>query len=113
MTAQTCPRRMTELGPWHRTQGNDTWGERDGKLRCSFCGSLHPDDVIARLTAGEQAGPTDKNYKVYVGNHDKAYFQHFDKAHMEAFLALYNAQAMNVGMPGHFYKLPFFMSYQP
>lgn len=36
---------------------------------CSFCGSLNPDVLMARLEAGNVAlGPTDKSYKVYVHN---------------------------------------------
>lgn len=118
MSAQTCPRRMTEIGPWARKENQDVWSERYGKLRCSFCGSLNPNDVISRLAAGEEATPTDKNYKLYVGaSHDKAYFHHFDESHMGAFISLYNASidnveglpSMKVGYPGHFYSPPFFM----
>ncbi|MES2671608.1 MAG: hypothetical protein V4673_14490 [Pseudomonadota bacterium] len=33
---------------------------------CSYCGSMHPDDVFAAIEAGSQLTPTDKSYKVYV-----------------------------------------------
>ena len=115
MNLQTCPRRMTDVGSWNRVKDQDSWAERDGKLRCSFCGSLNPNDVITRLAAGEEAIPTDKNYKLYVGTSgDKAYFHHFDESHMEEFISLYNASIedlppMKIGYPGHFYISPFFM----
>lgn len=36
---------------------------------CSFCGSLNPDVLMARIEVGDvELGPTDKSYKVYVEN---------------------------------------------
>lgn len=44
----------------------DVW-EIDGS--CSWCGSLHPDILMARLRAGDVSiNPTDKSYKIYVLN---------------------------------------------
>jgi hypothetical protein len=116
MIDKRCPRRMFQVSAGQGV-GPDTWVNRHDTRTCSYCGSLHPDDVITRLTAGEKAGPTDKNYKLYVGSRDKACFQHFNKTHMDAFIALYNAASdnaegkpsMNVGTPGYFYQMPFFM----
>lgn len=109
---QTCMRRMSEFGPWERAQNLDEWKFRDGHRYCSFCGSCHPDDALSRLKDGEEAGPTDKNYKMYLGSRDKVYFQHFSEEQMKAFIELYNSKAMKVGYPGYFYNPPFFMRYR-
>lgn len=65
--ATTCPRRMSDWGPWNRAEGLDKY--RDSDHSCTFCGSLDPDVLMARLEAGDvELGPTDKSYKVYVRN---------------------------------------------
>lgn len=33
---------------------------------CSYCGSMHPDDLFAAIEAGSVITPTDKSYKIYV-----------------------------------------------
>ncbi len=72
----TCPRRMSDWGPWERTEELDEWRpgtsfvghERDERFRyCSFCGSIDPDSFMQRIEEGWVAGPTDKNYKTYLG----------------------------------------------
>lgn len=46
--------------------GEMTWREDN---TCSWCGSLHQDEFMRRLEAGDiEVGPTDKSYKVYVRN---------------------------------------------
>jgi len=42
--------------------------------------------------------------------HDKFYFQHLSPEGQESFLSLLNDGVARVGMPGHFYVLPFFAS---
>lgn len=64
---QTCPRRMTDWGPWDRREGLDWWEERRNGASCSFCGSLHPDVFMDRLREGWVLVPTDKTYKAYIG----------------------------------------------
>lgn len=124
---QTCPRRFSDLGPWEREEGLDTWDIREQMhhgLRarhCSFCGSLHPDDFMERVEQGWLVGPTDKNYKAYLGPNEgssqetKFYYQHFSEAQQDRFIELYNNKvrgqepAMAIGYPGNFYRFPFFM----
>jgi hypothetical protein len=74
--SQTCPRRMEEMGPWEREKGLDFWqlGTSFVKSKndpdfysCSFCGSIHPDIFMAKVREGWFVGPTDKNYKAYLG----------------------------------------------
>jgi hypothetical protein len=65
---QTCGRRMSELGPWKREDGLDTWNKIGEDRVCSFCGSMHPEDLLALI---KQKGMnvvqgTDKGYKFYV-----------------------------------------------
>lgn len=124
MTAQTCPRRLEELGPWERKENLDSWREDD---TCSFCGSLNPATFMARLAAGtEELVPTDKNYKVYVRNRGgesfkqeqtwetreieetKFYFAHLSEDERRAFVEMLNGKKLALAYPGHFYRLPFF-----
>lgn len=79
---------------------------------CSYCGSMHPDDVFKAFEAGETLIPTDKSYKIYVradgGNQRKFYFQHFSPDEQIKFLELVNAKKIKFARPGGFYVLPFF-----
>jgi hypothetical protein len=60
-----CPRRA-ESGIAVFNLNKDHYREDD---TCSYCGSLNPEILMARLEAGDiSLGPTDKNYKVYVHN---------------------------------------------
>lgn len=59
-----CPRRHE--GSVFRTDDfKDFWSRRDGWRACSYCGSMHPDDLFAAMTAGHMITGTDKNYKIY------------------------------------------------
>lgn len=66
----TCLRRMSDWGPWERTENLDEYTAGHGLVGqprgCSFCGSLPPDDFMAAVKAGAEIGPTDKSYKLYV-----------------------------------------------
>lgn len=69
----TCPRRMTELGPWERAEDLDSYVQGHGligiqhdNLSCSFCGSLSPDTFIQWIRDGARLVPSDKSYKCYV-----------------------------------------------
>jgi hypothetical protein len=105
---------MTMSCPRRHESGIDSWNLREeGRRHCSYCGSLHPDDALARLARGDKATPTDKNYKLYIGG-EKFYFQHFDEHHKKAFIDLANKPVseggMEIAFPGYFYVLPFFLS---
>lgn len=133
MGTQRCPRRDEQPNPEAYSDGTptpDKWQNWSGNSTCSYCGSMHPDDfmIVARL-GNIDLGPTDKNYKVYVGN-TKFYFQHLSENQKREFVGLYNMRPrrqynvndlsfkivadgggkMVVGYPGRFYVLPFFMS---
>lgn len=45
--------------------------------------------------------------------HAKFYFQHLDDGQRKEFIELLNDGTMNVGPPGHFYRLPFFAKRMP
>lgn len=64
----TCGRRMTEFGPWKRNENLDEWIKVGEDRVCSFCGSLHPRDVINIIKehGPQQIKPTTKGYKMYV-----------------------------------------------
>lgn len=71
MDRQTCPRRMSEIGPWEHKEDLDTWRQSGNDRVCSFCGSLHPADfeaVLERVIQDEKCSISlsDKGYKVYV-----------------------------------------------
>lgn len=119
---QTCPRRMGEIGPWERENGQDTWDIREQMhqgLRarhCSFCGSLHPDDFMRLIKEGWVWGATDKNYKAYIGAPDgsssmetKFYFKHLSDEQQREVVELVNAGSVRFG-PSGLYRLPFFMT---
>ncbi len=101
-----CPRRTEEFGPWDHSAAIDTWRE---DRTCSFCGSLAPETFMRLAGEGTDLTPTDKNYKVYVGQRQKFYFQHLAEDQHRAFVDLLNAKKLNIGYPGHFYVLPFFV----
>jgi hypothetical protein len=68
----TCPRRG-ETGmdrddtPFRGAGSNlDDWYDREGYRVCSYCGSMHPDDLMEAVRNGSEIGPTDKSYKFYV-----------------------------------------------
>ncbi len=119
--SQTCPRRLTDWGPWERTENIDTWDIREqmhAGLRarhCSFCGSLHPDDFMRLVTEGWKVGATDKNYKAYLGSPDgrshetKFYFQHLSVEQKREFVDLYNRHVVQFD-GGGFYQFPYFMA---
>ena len=78
--SHTCGRRGTLTG-----DPLDHYCDRGGHMACSYCGSVHPDEFMAAVEAGEvELEPTDKSYKVYVTggklSHDKFYFQHLSEA---------------------------------
>lgn len=90
----------------------DTWrpprnrgaGLGDDLRSCSYCGSMHPDDVFVVIEAGGKFDGTDKNYKAYVGS-GKFYFQHFSVPEQLRFIELVNA-----GKVKGLYVTPFFMT---
>jgi hypothetical protein len=119
MTNDFCPRRLED---GRAREGSDTWRENG---TCSYCGSLHPDVLMAAIEAGEVTlGPTDKSYKIYVSpkegveltpprahllpKHAKFYFQHLSKEQQDRFIAVHNEKRMSIDYPGHFYVTPFF-----
>lgn len=132
---QTCPRRMSDWGPWERAENLDTWttghgvtGQDRVGLSCSFCGSLHPDKFMELVRDSWVVGPTDKNYKAYLGRaaadndhagaeacsqEAKFYYQHLSAEQRAEFIELHNAGRMRIGYPGHLYTLPFFAGRGP
>lgn len=42
--------------------GETKWRERDGHRHCSYCGSLHPEDLLNVLNAGASLGGADWKY---------------------------------------------------
>lgn len=69
---QTCQSRMTQIGPWKCEENLDRWRhEPNGDRTCSFCGSIHPDDLLAILksipaTPDVYVYWSDKAYKLYI-----------------------------------------------
>jgi len=46
--------------------GNTYWEWGTQPRTCSFCGSVHPDDLVQLLRHGWRLEPSDKGYKFYV-----------------------------------------------
>jgi hypothetical protein len=107
-----CPRRsemgITDSSHPFKVPNSDHWRMRDGHRTCSWCGSLHPDDFMECAEVGKKLTPTDKNYKVYVDNTTKFYFQHLSEAQKTRFVELMNGSLLIFAEPGFFYVLPFF-----
>lgn len=65
----TCPRRaktgMDRDNSPLRHGGRDLDRWRKDRT-CSYCGSMHPDDLMQAIRDGKVIGPTDKSYKFYV-----------------------------------------------
>ena len=117
--AHTCPRRIedgTAAPSALRGSGEDrdTYIPGHGLIGqasgCSYCGSMDPEDFMAAVRNGAEVGPTDKSYKVYVdGSKGKFYFQHLSPEQRTEFVDLLNTGSVNIGYPGYFYILPFFI----
>lgn len=102
-----CPRR-TELGDTSAFNYGDEDEWKDN--HCSWCGSLHPDEFMRRIQEGDVVTPTDKNYKAYLeAPWAKFYFPHLSEDQRHEFVDLLNAKKINLGYPGYFYRLPFFV----
>lgn len=103
-----CPRRVADGNtdpnhPLYRADDDFASGH------CSYCGSLSGDEIMRRIEAGDEVVPTDKSYKIYLGN-DKGYFQHLSEAQMDRFIELLNQRKIKIGHPGYFYTRPFFIA---
>lgn len=102
----TCGRRKDPFAFGAGVENEDYWRSDE---TCSYCGSMSQERFFELVGQGVEIGPTDKNYKAYVDGHRKFYFQHLDEAGRDRFLELHNAGAMNLGYPGRFYRLPYFL----
>ena len=72
-TDHLCPRREENPISHQTFPGPDSWDARDGYRCCSYCGSMHPDDVFMAIADRLELIPTDKSYKLYVRQpHPKA-----------------------------------------
>lgn len=113
-STHSCPRRG-ETSTVFNYPTEDTWDDRDGDgyLACSYCGSMNPDEFMARLERGDVTlDPTDKSYKVYVHGaglrNAKFYFQHLNEEQKLRFIELHNEKRLQLNYPGYFYTRPFF-----
>lgn len=114
-SAQHCPRRIADGygpdSPFKTPKDGDIFfkPQNDVYSRCSYCGSMSEEDFFDAITKKIALGPTDKKYKVYVGDFGKFYFQHLSVDGQRRFIELYNAREVKFSEPGIFYVLPFFM----
>ena len=63
-------------------------------------------EELALVAVGEEVGPTDKSYKLYIKDHLKFYTQHFgdfDKKYGDAFIDAYIRDEIRWGYPGYPY----------
>lgn len=105
-----CPRRV-ESGKL--PENNLDYRTEDGI--CSYCGSLVEEKFFEYVDdSGYEITPTDKDYKAYVWTPyglKKFYFQHLSTDGKARFISLLNKSALNIGHPGKFYVLPFFVGF--
>lgn len=117
------------------TTGFGLGGRQGIEQSCSYCGSLHPDTFMKWVLDQAIILPTDKNYKCYArcpypdkhegqitvtkrpygaltmlyGMDAKFYFQHLSLDQRLDFISLMNDKTLNMGTPGYFYNMPFFV----
>lgn len=91
----------------YNVPAEDHW--RDDNT-CSYCGSMHPDLFIEKVRQGVAITPTDKNYKVYIDGMKKFYFEHLSEEQKNTFVQMLNDKQVKFEYPGHFYRLPFFIT---
>ena len=75
----------------------DTWRKSGKHIKCSYCGSLHPMDVIEIIKEHgfQSRSGSDKDYKWYIKNGDggiKYYRQHDTKEFIDAYNALVDSR---------------------
>lgn len=86
----TCPRRAESWG--HHEMNADTWMKDEGFRKCTYCGSVHPEDfeqfahdVVVEGGKRLKLKGTQKGYKFYLVAHPsykksgKFYTQHLTK----------------------------------
>lgn len=59
---QPCPRQSE--GTLSSQYSHDSHWREDGT--CSYCGSISADELFKAIERGDEIGPTDKNYKIYI-----------------------------------------------
>jgi len=64
---------------------------------------------MRRVKKGDELIPTDKDYKAYIGAHQKFYYMHLSKEQMIELVKLTNEKRIKFGYPGYFYRRPYFM----
>lgn len=102
---QPCPRQKYEAVMQVQKDHVSHWCD---DRTCSYCGSMMPEDVFKAIDEGKKITPTDKNYKIYVDDTKKFYFQHFSKEDQDKFIEAHNAKRINFAYPGYFYVIPYF-----
>ena len=66
-TGVTCPERVARPGPWEPGEGLDSWHRVGADRCCSFCGSIHPEDLGRLLDDPEvRFEMSTKGYKLYI-----------------------------------------------
>ena len=106
-----CPRQNEMFSAFRDKEYDDLYA----RGRCGYCGSMNPDEFMARLEAGTiRVTGTDKNYKLYVENLGgepleaiKFYFQHLSIEQQDRFIQLHNEKKINYDSFG-LYVTPFF-----
>jgi hypothetical protein len=110
----TCPRRHENGmhlrgGPFkgagedldEYVPGHGLSGQPSG---CSYCGSMSPQDFMHAVVEGKQIGPTDKSYKLYVGDYEgKFYTSHLTESQGYEFWNMAQLGKVNWGYPGYPY----------
>ena len=127
----TCPRRAEDRpGPFTGEEDDYIQYEHShtgilnyGESQCTYCGSVSGDRFMLLVeNSNVILGPTDKSYKVYFDpvnppdpddtssfRHGKFYFQHLTVEQKRRFVEMLNNRDLLIGVPGHFYVLPFFI----
>ena len=65
-----CPQSLPHIDPgpheWQTNRWSDWEGPGEHPRTCSYCGSVHPEDVIKLIEQGWEIHPSTKSYKWYI-----------------------------------------------
>jgi hypothetical protein len=87
-------------------QARDRWmaGDFVARVRAAACAD-HADNVDQAVEHEWQQMPSASGHGQVVA---KFYYQHLSSEQKDQFIELVNTKRMKIGIPGHFYVLPFF-----
>lgn len=108
--AAVCPIQLASAKTEEERNHVTHWTDKE---TCSYCGSISPHFFFACIAKGIELTPTAYDDTVEIKWDDdstsKFFFQHLTPKEQWKFIDLLNKKEINIGGPGHFPVLPFFI----